>query len=69
VIIVISFRKNRTYICSRTKETFVDGWVHTGDEVIMKDGEVYIVDRLKVATGVLSFWHVLLNSIDIYRKS
>lgn len=32
----------------RTKETFVDGWVRTGDEVIIKDLEVFVVDRLKV---------------------
>ncbi|CAK5280617.1 unnamed protein product [Mycena citricolor] len=31
-----------------TKETYVDGWVRTGDEVIIKDSEIYIVDRLKV---------------------
>ncbi|KZP31139.1 phenylacetyl-CoA ligase [Athelia psychrophila] len=31
-----------------TKETFIDGWVRTGDEVIIKgDREIYIVDRLK----------------------
>lgn len=32
----------------RTAETFVDGWVRTGDEVVIQDGQVYIVDRLKV---------------------
>lgn len=32
----------------RTKETFVDGWVCTGDEVRIEGGEIYIVDRLKV---------------------
>jgi acyl-CoA synthetase (AMP-forming)/AMP-acid ligase II len=32
-----------------TKETFVDGWLRTGDEVIVReDLEVFIVDRLKV---------------------
>ncbi|KAJ7651701.1 phenylacetyl-CoA ligase [Mycena polygramma] len=31
-----------------TKESFVDGWVRTGDEVIIKDSEVFVVDRLKV---------------------
>ncbi|KAI0943774.1 hypothetical protein AcW1_002857 [Taiwanofungus camphoratus] len=31
-----------------TKETFVDGWVHTGDEVIINKGaELFIVDRIK----------------------
>lgn len=34
---------------NRTKETFVDGWVHTGDEVVINDKlEVFVVDRLKV---------------------
>lgn len=33
----------------RTKETFVDGWVHTGDEVMINESmEVFIVDRIKV---------------------
>ncbi|KAH9480170.1 putative 4-coumarate--CoA ligase 3 [Psilocybe cubensis] len=32
-----------------TKETFLDGWVRTGDEVkIMEDGEMIVLDRLKV---------------------
>ncbi|KAF9455785.1 hypothetical protein BDZ94DRAFT_1277319, partial [Collybia nuda] len=32
-----------------TRETFVDGWVRTGDEVkIDKNGEIWILDRLKV---------------------
>lgn len=32
-----------------TNETFVEGWLCTGDEVIIrKDKEVFIVDRLKV---------------------
>ncbi|KAF7307183.1 Phenylacetyl-CoA ligase [Mycena indigotica] len=30
-----------------TQETFVDGWVRTGDEVVIKDYEIYIVDRIK----------------------
>jgi len=30
-----------------TAETFVDGWVRTGDEVIIRNLEVFIVDRLK----------------------
>jgi long-subunit acyl-CoA synthetase (AMP-forming) len=33
---------------ARTKETFVNGWVHTGDEVIIRNREVFVVDRLKV---------------------
>ncbi|KAJ7878650.1 phenylacetyl-CoA ligase, partial [Mycena leptocephala] len=31
-----------------TKESFVDGWVRTGDEVIIRNSEVFVVDRLKV---------------------
>ncbi|CAE6467638.1 unnamed protein product [Rhizoctonia solani] len=39
-----------------TKETFVDGWVHTGDEVVInKDGDVFIVDRLKEILKVRGF--------------
>ncbi|TFK36900.1 amp dependent CoA ligase [Crucibulum laeve] len=38
-----------------TKETFVDGWVHTGDEVIIKDLEVFIVDRIKEIIKVKGF--------------
>ncbi|QRV82003.1 AMP binding enzyme [Ceratobasidium sp. AG-Ba] len=39
-----------------TKETFVDGWVHTGDEVIInKSGEVFVVDRLKEIIKVGGF--------------
>ena len=35
-----------------TKETFIDGWVRTGDEVkIARNGDVFIVDRLKVSAG------------------
>ncbi|KAF8167711.1 amp dependent CoA ligase [Crassisporium funariophilum] len=30
-----------------TAETFVDGWVRTGDEVIIKNLEIFVVDRLK----------------------
>ena len=33
---------------NRTAETFVDGWVRTGDEVVIKNEEVFIIDRLKV---------------------
>ncbi|KAJ7070760.1 amp dependent CoA ligase [Mycena amicta] len=30
-----------------TKETFVDGWVRTGDEVVVKNSEIFVVDRMK----------------------
>lgn len=39
----------------RTKETFRDGWVHTGDEVMFnKDGDMFIVDRLKAGQSPLA---------------
>jgi len=38
-----------------TAETYVDGWVRTGDEVIIKDNEVYVVDRLKEIMKVRGF--------------
>ncbi|CAE7221755.1 unnamed protein product [Rhizoctonia solani] len=39
-----------------TKETFVDGWVHTGDEVVINNnGDVFIVDRLKEILKVRGF--------------
>ncbi|KAJ7594159.1 hypothetical protein C8J56DRAFT_1022918 [Mycena floridula] len=38
-----------------SKSTFVDGWVHTGDQVMMKDNELYIVDRLKEMIKVKGF--------------
>ncbi|KAF7299230.1 Phenylacetyl-CoA ligase [Mycena indigotica] len=39
-----------------TKETFIDGWVRTGDEVrITPDGELWIVDRLKEIMKVRGF--------------
>ncbi|KAJ7596811.1 phenylacetyl-CoA ligase [Mycena floridula] len=38
-----------------TKETFVDGWVRTGDAVIMKNNEIYITDRLKEIMKVRGF--------------
>ncbi|CEL63170.1 hypothetical protein RSOLAG1IB_05210 [Rhizoctonia solani AG-1 IB] len=41
---------------SATKETYVDGWVHTGDEVIInRAGDVFIVDRLKELIKVRGF--------------
>ncbi|KIJ62740.1 hypothetical protein HYDPIDRAFT_30328 [Hydnomerulius pinastri MD-312] len=39
-----------------TRETFVDGWLRTGDEVIIReDKEVFIVDRLKEIMKVKGF--------------
>lgn len=43
------FKANGLGVClGSTAETYVDGWVRTGDEVIIKGNEVYVVDRLKV---------------------
>ncbi|KAI0046627.1 phenylacetyl-CoA ligase [Auriscalpium vulgare] len=39
-----------------TAETFIDGWVRTGDEAIITDnGELFIVDRLKELIKVRGF--------------
>ncbi|KIY63031.1 phenylacetyl-CoA ligase [Cylindrobasidium torrendii FP15055 ss-10] len=38
-----------------TAETFVDGWLRTGDEVIVKDGDFFVVDRLKEMFKVRGF--------------
>ncbi|OCH94571.1 acetyl-CoA synthetase-like protein [Obba rivulosa] len=39
-----------------TKETFVDGWLHTGDEVIInEEGEVFVIDRIKELIKVKGF--------------
>ncbi|KAJ3512385.1 hypothetical protein NLJ89_g3551 [Agrocybe chaxingu] len=39
-----------------TKETFIEGWVKTGDEVkISRDGEVVVLDRLKEIMKVKGF--------------
>jgi acyl-CoA synthetase (AMP-forming)/AMP-acid ligase II len=35
------------HLHGRNKETFQDGWVRTGDEVIIRNGEVFVVDRIK----------------------
>ncbi|KZS98387.1 phenylacetyl-CoA ligase [Sistotremastrum niveocremeum HHB9708] len=39
-----------------TKETFTDGWLRTGDEVIInKKGELFVVDRIKEILKVRGF--------------
>ncbi|KZT09094.1 amp dependent CoA ligase [Laetiporus sulphureus 93-53] len=39
-----------------TKETFVDGWIYTGDEVIINEqADVFVVDRLKELIKVKGF--------------
>ncbi|KZS99949.1 amp dependent CoA ligase [Laetiporus sulphureus 93-53] len=39
-----------------TKETFVDGWVYTGDEVTINDrAELFVVDRIKELLKVRGF--------------
>jgi len=38
-----------------TAETFVEGWVRTGDEVIIQNLEVFVVDRLKEIMKVKGF--------------
>ncbi|PCH40337.1 amp dependent CoA ligase [Wolfiporia cocos MD-104 SS10] len=39
-----------------TKETFVDGWIYTGDEVIINEqAEVFVVDRIKELLKVKGF--------------
>jgi long-subunit acyl-CoA synthetase (AMP-forming) len=44
-----------TETVDRNKETFVDGWVRTGDEAsIDKDNWVFVHDRLKVLAGSAS---------------
>ncbi|KAI0075857.1 amp dependent CoA ligase [Panus rudis PR-1116 ss-1] len=49
-----------------TKETFIDGWVRTGDEVIInEDTEVFIIDRMKARAskvGLAPGPHILLNA-------
>ncbi|KAH9833509.1 amp dependent CoA ligase [Rhodofomes roseus] len=38
------------------KETFVDGWLNTGDEVIINDqGELFVIDRIKELLKVRGF--------------
>ncbi|KAF8640955.1 hypothetical protein AX17_000601 [Amanita inopinata Kibby_2008] len=38
-----------------TEETFIDGWVRTGDEVIIRNSEIFVVDRLKEIIKVRGF--------------
>ncbi|KAF7346115.1 Phenylacetyl-CoA ligase [Mycena sanguinolenta] len=39
-----------------TKETFIDGWVRTGDEVkITPDGQLWVIDRIKEIMKVRGF--------------
>ncbi|KAF9448181.1 amp dependent CoA ligase [Macrolepiota fuliginosa MF-IS2] len=38
-----------------TKETFVDYWVRTGDEVFFRNNDIFIVDRLKEILKVKGF--------------
>ncbi|KAF8504116.1 phenylacetyl-CoA ligase [Gautieria morchelliformis] len=39
-----------------TKETYVDGWIRTGDEVLIKkNGDMFVVDRLKEIFKVKGF--------------
>ncbi|XP_006454976.1 putative acyl-CoA synthetase [Agaricus bisporus var. bisporus H97] len=53
-----------------TNQTFVDSWVHTGDVVIIRNNEVYVVDRVKEVLKVKGFQvtpaelegHLLLHS-------
>ncbi|KAK2461606.1 hypothetical protein APHAL10511_006069 [Amanita phalloides] len=53
-----------------TKETFVNGWVRTGDEVMIKDSEIFVLDRIKEIIKVRGFQvapaelegHLLLRS-------
>jgi 4-coumarate--CoA ligase len=46
---LVRFADDADVVVCSTKETFVDGWVRTGDEVyITAESEVFVVDRLKV---------------------
>jgi 4-coumarate--CoA ligase len=49
-----------------TKETFVEGWLCTGDEVIIReDKEIFIIDRLKVfCSKSLLQWLICLSGND-----
>ena len=41
---------------SRNKETFIDGWLYAGDEVIVNDlAELFVVDRIKELLKVRGF--------------
>ncbi|KAF7369084.1 Phenylacetyl-ligase [Mycena venus] len=30
-----------------TKETFIDGWLKTGDQVYFRDGDIFVIERIK----------------------
>ncbi|KAJ7604638.1 phenylacetyl-CoA ligase [Roridomyces roridus] len=38
-----------------TRETFIDGWLKTGDQVYFKDGDIFVVERLKELIKVKGF--------------
>ena len=43
-------------MANRNKETFIDGWLYTGDEVIINDlAELFVVDRIKELLKVRGF--------------
>lgn len=58
-----SYRDVNSVLGDRTGETFVDGWVYTGDEVMINDtGELFIVDRIKVWPS--STVYVIFNALQ-----
>lgn len=57
-----SYRDVNSVLGDRTGETFVDGWVYTGDEVMINDtGELFIVDRIKVCGLLLQYTCFLMR--------
>ncbi|KAJ7621245.1 phenylacetyl-CoA ligase [Roridomyces roridus] len=38
-----------------TRETFINGWLKTGDQVYFKDGDIFVVERLKELIKVKGF--------------